>query len=180
MDPVAEQECLGIAFHNRRLKAARFSHSGFSASHLRADTADDTAGKTKSSVPIHAKISCKHVLRPTKVRLARAKQRPFSTPVIKTLRLKVRVRLDRRAPQIKRSKLIERFACRPSVNNNRRASRAGYLRHPPASRLLLTPVCRMLSQRKTSVSQIAVNWTARQRVGPNSYSLLCEVTYCRE
>jgi hypothetical protein len=45
MDPVAEQECLGIAFHNRRLKAARFSHSGFSASHLRADAADDTAGK---------------------------------------------------------------------------------------------------------------------------------------
>jgi hypothetical protein len=26
MDPVAEQEYLGIAFHNRRLKAARFSH----------------------------------------------------------------------------------------------------------------------------------------------------------
>jgi hypothetical protein len=137
-------------------------------------------GGIKGSVPTHAKIYCKHVLRPTKVRLARAKQRPFSTPVIKTLRLKVRVRLDQRAPQIKRSKLIERFACRPSVNNNRRASRAGYLRHPPASRLLLTPVCRMLSQRKTSVSQIAVDWTARQRVGPNSYSLLCEVTYCRE
>jgi hypothetical protein len=49
MDPLAEQEFLGIAFHNRRLKAARFSHSGFSASHLWADAADDTAGKTSHS-----------------------------------------------------------------------------------------------------------------------------------
>jgi hypothetical protein len=49
MEPVAEQECLGIAFHNRRLKAAGFSHSRFSASHLRADAADDTSGKTSRS-----------------------------------------------------------------------------------------------------------------------------------
>jgi hypothetical protein len=49
MNPLPEQECLGVAFHNRRLKVARFSHSGFSASHLRADAADDTAGKTSRS-----------------------------------------------------------------------------------------------------------------------------------
>jgi hypothetical protein len=48
MDPVVEQECLAIAFHDRRLKAARFSHSGFSASRISGLTLRMTLPKDTS------------------------------------------------------------------------------------------------------------------------------------
>jgi hypothetical protein len=105
----------------------------------------------------------KHVQRPTKVRPARATQSPFSTLVTKILKLKARVRLDQRARQIKLPKLIQQFACRPSVNNSRRASCGRYLHRPPDNRLLLTLVCRMLWQHKIHVSQIAVDLNCSQR-----------------
>jgi hypothetical protein len=47
-------------------------------------------------------------------------------------------KLDQRPPQIRRSKLIEQFACRHSLNNNKRVSRASYLHQPPGNHLLLT------------------------------------------
>ena len=42
------------------------------------------------------------------------------------------------------AKLIQQFACRPSVNNNKCVSRASSLRRPPDNRPLPTPVCRTL------------------------------------
>lgn len=83
-------------------------------------------------------------------------------------RLKARISLDQRPPQIRRSKLIEQFACKHSLNNNKRVSRASYLHQPPGNHLLLTRACVMLWRHKIHVWQIVVD---RAEVGKKERGL---------
>jgi hypothetical protein len=75
--------------------------------------------------------------------------------VTKILKLNARVRADQRARRIKLPKLIEQFACRLSLNNNKPVSRASYPRLPPDNPMFPIPVYKTLSRHRINASQIA-------------------------